>query len=433
MSQPIQLGNSATDDAHRGMRRINRLPLLIGIVVVLLFIAIVVFGISWRGLTFNAGDEFDGVIGAPASSFGERLKQSVSDGIIGEDDKATSFQLMPKLAHVEEAEKITLNEPVEEVQKQPMAETEPEDEWRTRLNREQDERITREFHRQQMASLQAHATAVDSPLAVDISTLEKSVANPADLSQQRTGTRSGGVSDIYAAAMKSGLLGGNADPNGQVSKEGFLNRDIKELGYLPDRVVPQQSRYELKRGSVIPATLISGLSSDLPGRLVAQVSRNVYDSATGSHLLIAQGTKLFGRYDSKVSFGQERALVVWTDLVFPNGSTLQIGGMAGTDPEGYGGFEDKVDRHLLRTFGSAALVAIIGTGIDMLLPESSSFAFRDSSSDAVRRNFADSFGRVAEQSITKHLNVQPTIRIRPGYTFNVLVDQDLVFPGPYKD
>lgn len=200
---------------------------------------------------------------------------------------------------------------------------------------------------------------------------------------------------------------------------------------MPNQVVPQQSRYELKRGSVIPATLISGINSDLPGRITAQVSQNVYDSSTGHVLLVPQGTKLFGRYDSKVSFGQSRALVVWTDIIFPNGSTLQIGGMAGTDSEGYGGFTDKVDNHYLRTFGSAAMIALIGTGIDMSMPQSSTLATQDTASDAARRNFAETFGRVAEQAISKNLGVQPTITIRPGYRFNVLVDQDIIFPGLY--
>ena len=152
----------------------------------------------------------------------------------------------------------------------------------------------------------------------------------------------------------------------------------------------------------------------------------------GYRLLIPQGAKLFGRYDSKVSFGQERVLVVWTDLIFPNGSTLQIGGMAGTDAEGYGGFKDKVNRHLWRTFGSAALIALIGTGIDASMPESSTLATQETASDAARRNFAESFGRVAEETISKNLYVQPTIEIRPGYKFNVLVDQDIIFPSAYR-
>ena len=248
------------------------------------------------------------------------------------------------------------------------------------------------------ARLQARATALDSPLKVDLSDLEKTTSESASNGQQPANVTANSASDLYAAAMKSGVMGQNADQNGQSTKEDFFNQDIKDLGYLPNKVVPQMSPFELKRGSVIPATLITGLNSDLPGRITAQISQNVYDSATGYRLVVPQGAKLFGRYDAKVSFGQERVLVVWTDLIFPNGSTLQIGGMAGTDAEGYGGFKDKVDRHLWRTFGSAALVALIGTGIDMSMPESSTLATQDTASDAARRNFAESFGRVAEQN-----------------------------------
>jgi type IV secretion system protein VirB10 len=105
--------------------------------------------------------------------------------------------------------------------------------------------------------------------------------------------------------------------------------------------------------------------------------------------------------------------------------------MAGTDTEGYGGFTDRVNNHAIKTFASAALIALIGTGVDASIPESSTRATQDTASDAARRNFAESFGRVAERTIDKGLNVQPTLEIRPGYRFNVLVDQDIVFPAAY--
>ena len=241
------------------------------------------------------------------------------------------------------------------------------------------------------------------------------------------------AADLFAAALKAGVTGPASDPNGQKAKEEFFNQDLESLGYLPSRVIGQTSPFELKRGSVIPATLVSGINSDLPGRIIAQVSESVFDSATGSRLLIPQGAKLLGRYDSKVSFGQNRVLVVWTDIVFPNGATLQIGGMAGTDAEGYGGFSDQVDYHSFRTFGSAILLAVIGAGMDMAIPQSSTLSNQETASDAARRNFAETFGRVAERTISKNLDVQPTIEIGPGYKFNVLVDQDVVFPGAYPE
>lgn len=310
----------------------------------------------------------------------------------------------------------------------------PEKEWRARLEREQKEQYLREQQRQRMARLQARSAALDSPLTVNVRDTDANdtVADTsANSGGQETFPRN--ASDLYASALRSGLAGQNVDPNGQTSKADFFNQDIKDLGYLPNSVVPPLSAYELKRGSVIPATLITGINSDLPGRITAQVSQHVFDSATGHRLLIPQGTKLFGRYDADVSFGQSRVLVVWTDIIFPNGSTLQIGGMAGTDAQGYGGFKDKVDRHYLRTFGAAALLAMIGTGIDMSVPESSTLETQDTASDAARRNFAETFGRVVERTIDRNLDVQPTLKIRPGYKFNVLVDQDIVFPSAYRE
>ncbi|MCJ8057028.1 IncP-type conjugal transfer protein TrbI [Shinella curvata] len=429
MVQSLQLGTSARSDSQQGMRRLNRLPIIIAIAIIVLFFGVVVIGLSWRGLTFNRNGDLNSASSTPATNFGDQLKRGVTDGIIGEREKQEIFQPTPVVVRTEERQEPAVER--REVQEDRRSRLEPEEEWKARLKREQEEQYIREAQRQRMARLQARATAFDSPLKVDVSEVAENT-KIADDRNQPGNLATNSASDLYATAMKSGLLGQNVDPNGQATKEDFFNQDIKDLGYLPNRVMPQMSLYELKRGSVIAATLITGLNSDLPGRITAQVSQNVFDSATGYRLLIPQGAKLFGRYDSKVSFGQERVLVVWTDLIFPNGSTLQIGGMAGTDAEGYGGFKDKVDRHLWRTFGSAALIAIIGTGIDKAAPESSTLATQDTASDAARRNFAESFGRVAEQTISKNLNVQPTLQIRPGYKFNVLVDQDIVFPAEQR-
>lgn len=428
MVQSLQLGTTGNADDKQTMRRLNRLPIIVTIIIVVLFFGVVIVGLSWRGLSFNQGNAPDLASNSPATTFGDQLKRGVSDGIIGEPESRELYQPTPTITEREPIRE-TVAERQSEVRMEQRSQLEPEAEWRARLKREQDEQVLREVQRQRMARLQARATALDSPLKVDVSDIQKNTNKNGTDTRQLLDTKENSASDLYSAAVKSGLLGQNSDQNGQASKEVFFNQDIKDLGYLSDQVVSQLSPYELKRGSVIPATLITGVNSDLPGRISAQVSRNVYDSATGRRLLIPQGAKLFGKYDSKVSFGQERVLVVWTDLIFPNGSTLQIGGMSGTDAEGYGGFKDKVDRHVWRTFGSAALVAIIGTGIDMSLPESSTRAIQDTASDAARRNFAESFGRVAEQTISKNQNVQPTIKVRPGYQFNVLVDQDIIFPS----
>ncbi|ADZ72795.1 IncP-type conjugal transfer protein TrbI [Polymorphum gilvum] len=436
MVQSLQLGGAANAEAESGIKRINRLPIVVVIVLVIAFLGVIFYGLTTRGLNFGKDTGPETSSGNPASTFADQIKRGVTDGIIGEPQQQTTFQPTPVETKEEKdkAKNPFTPQPGERQEQQRGQELESEKVWRARLEREQQEQYLRERHRQRMARLQANDAAYDAPLAIDRSKLEAradETTSAGTTTNTASSTTTGATSDLYAAALRAGLGGQNIDPNGQSSKEDFFNADLKDLGYLPKRVVPQQSPFELKRGSVIPATLITGINSDLPGRITAQVSQNVYDSATGHRLLIPQGTKLFGRYDSKVSFGQSRVLVVWTDIIFPNGSTLQIGGMAGTDAQGYGGFHDKVNNHYWRTFGSAALIALIGTGIDASLPESSTLATQDTASDAARRNFAESFGRVAELTISRNLNIQPTLEIRPSYKFNVLVDQDIVFARAY--
>ncbi|GLS34924.1 conjugal transfer protein TrbI [Mesorhizobium tianshanense] len=430
MTETLKLGGGEAGAPH--IRRLNRLPVIVAIILVVLFLGVIVYGLSNRGIYFRGNPDIDtGSDAPPASTYGDQLKRGVGDGIIGEPAE-TPFQPSPPEQTEIQPNPFSPKPAETAAPKTSAAELEPEDVWRARLRREQQEQYLREQHRQQMARLQADDAAYDSPIAVNLKSAQASATSGEEPGDNGSPGRPGIAADLYSAALKAGLGGQNVDPNGQESKAEFFNQDIKELGYLPNQVVPQFSRYELKRGSVIPATLVTGINSDLPGRITAQVSQNVFDSATGHHLLIPQGSKLFGRYDSKVAFGQKRVLVVWTDIIFPNGSTLQIGGMAGTDAAGYGGFSDKVDNHYLRTFGSAILIALIGAGTDMAIPESSTLATQDTASDAARRSFAETFGRVAERTISKNLDVQPTLEIRPGYRFNVLVDQDILFPAAHR-
>ncbi|NSL21701.1 IncP-type conjugal transfer protein TrbI [Agrobacterium tumefaciens] len=440
MVQSLNLGGAQNSQAPSTIRRINRLPIAVIIVLALAFLGVIFYGLASRGLYFGKDTGPETSSGNPASTYADQIKRGVTDGIIGEPQQQITYQPTP--VETKQAEDKTSNlftpQPRQHEVQQRGQDLEAEAVWRARLQREQQEQVLREQQRQRMARLQANNAAHDAPLAIDRGKLD-GLAETHDATADTAArastvpTNTGSSPDLYAAALRAGLGSQNVDPNAQGAKEDFFNADLKELGYLPNRVVPQQSPFELKRGSVIPATLITGINSDLPGRITAQVSQNVYDSATGHHLLIPQGTKLFGRYDSKVSFGQKRVLVVWTDIIFPNGSTLQIGGMSGTDAQGYGGFSDKVNNHYFKTFGSAVLIALIGTGIDMAVPESSTLATQDTASDATRRNFAETFGRVADRTIQRNMDVQPTLKIRPGYKFNVLVDQDIVFPSFYRD
>jgi len=434
MTQSLKLGAGDAASTPK-IRRLNRLPIIGAIVLVVIFLAVIFYGLTSRGLRFR-DDGGAGAAGSQsASTYADQLTRGVPDGIIGEPAQP-QFQPRPPRAAETAINPFPAAEAAPQTTPQPAtSQLEPEEVWRARLEREQREQYLREQHRQRMARLQANDAAYDSPIAVSINELNREPAVEAARGATSAGSsgRPSSALDLYAAVMQGGLTGPNGDPNGQVGKERFFNQDIAELGYLPNPVVPKMSPYELKRGSVIPATLITGINSDLPGRITAQVSQNVYDSATGRHLLIPQGAKLFGRYDSNVSFGQNRVLVIWTDIIFPNGSTLQLGGMAGTDAAGFGGFRDRVDNHYVRTFGSAVLVALIGAGTEMMIPQDrNAFGTANSAEDAARRSFAESFSQMSQQTLSRNLNVQPTLKIRPGYRFNVLVDQDIVFPGAVR-
>ncbi|MBZ9898302.1 MULTISPECIES: IncP-type conjugal transfer protein TrbI [unclassified Mesorhizobium] len=437
-SLDISTKPSGDGDGAPRIRRLNRLPVIAAIALAILFFGVIIYGLSQRGLYFRGGDGIGSASNSPpARDFADQLKRGVSDGVIEAPVEPSVFRPSPPPAT---AAPLPANpfKPAPTTSQStavPEPAVEPERIWRARLQREQEEQYLRERHRQRMARLQANDAAYDSPISVGIGDQRKLDGDKGSAPDTVSANASrAGATDLYAAAMRAGLAGqAGSDANRQGDKAGFFNQDIKDLGYLPNRVVPQLSPYELKRGSVIPATLITGVNSDLPGRITAQVSQNVFDSATGHHLLVPQGAKLFGRYDSSVTFGQRRVLVVWTEVIFPNGATLQIEGMAGTDAQGHGGFKDRVNNHYLRTFGSAILIAAIGAGVDMAIPEDrNALGSENSAENSARRSFAETFGRVAERAISKNIDVQPTLEIRPGYKFNILVDQDIVFPRAYS-
>ena len=194
-----------------------------------------------------------------------------------------------------------------------------------------------------------------------------------------------------------------------------------------------RSPYELRAGYVIPATMIAGINSELPGQIIAQVAQAVYDTATGKHLLLPQGSRLVGSYSSSVAYGQSRVLVAWQRIVFPDGKAMDIGSMPGSDSAGYSGFNDQVNNHYVRIFGSALLMSGIVAGISLSQDRASSDSSdRETASSAMSEALGQQLGEVTAQMISKNLNIAPTLEIRPGYRFNVMVTKDLTFSKPYQ-
>jgi type IV secretion system protein VirB10 len=189
--------------------------------------------------------------------------------------------------------------------------------------------------------------------------------------------------------------------------------------------------YELRAGFVIPAILISGINSQLPGQIMAQVSQDVYDTPRSKWKLIPQGSRLVGAYSSDVAYGQARVLVAWQRIVFPDGKAMDIGAMPGADSAGYAGFNDKVNNHYWKTFSSAFLMSAVTAGIATSQPENSGYG-RPSFGSAMSEAVGQQLGQVTAQLVAKNLNIAPTLEIRPGYRFNVIVTKDMTFSKPYE-
>lgn len=167
---------------------------------------------------------------------------------------------------------------------------------------------------------------------------------------------------------------------------------------------------------------------------MAQVSQNVYDTPTGKYLLIPQGTRLVGAYSSDVSYGQARVLVAWQRLVFPDGKAMDIGAMPGADSAGYGGFHDQVNNHYVRLFGSAILMSAVTAGLSYSQRQNqSTIGFQQpNANSALSQALGQQLGQVTAQMISKNLNISPTLEIRPGFRFNVIVTKDLTLSKPYQ-
>ena len=183
----------------------------------------------------------------------------------------------------------------------------------------------------------------------------------------------------------------------------------------------------------MPAILISGINSELPGQIMAQVAQSVYDTPTGKHLLIPQGARLVGSYASEVAYGQSRVLIGWQRIIFPDGKALDIGSMPGADSGGYAGFYDQVNNHYLRIFGSAVLMSGVVAGISMSQNNTNTAgANQQRAGDVLSSSLGQQLGQVTAEMIQKNMNISPTLEIRPGYRFNVIVTKDLTFENPYR-
>ena len=256
-------------------------------------------------------------------------------------------------------------------------------------------------------ALEAREAARTSPVLVQ---LEKNGSGAAV-------TQSEPLHPISAAALSAAAA---EIPASQQHKIEF-SQGSENGAVSPHGLSSSPSPWTLSAGTIIPASLITGLNSDLPGVVIAQVTQNVRDSATGSTVLIPQGARLIGRYDSAVAYGQRRALLIWTRLIFPDGSSVELDNMPASDASGYAGLADKVDSHSWQLLKGVVLSTLLGVGTQLSLGSSESDLVR-----AIRESAQQNGANAGNQITSRNLEVQPTIKVRPGWPVRARLNKDIV-------
>jgi len=309
--------------------------------------------------------------------------------------------------------------------------------------------------RRLLAAYQREQQAIAAP-----TTLREGFGSPAaGNSQASAGVRNSGDDAAQIASMVQGLIRQNGGsqvapeavralasqrsqfPEGdaespetqQSGKEAFLAkaRAGQTDDYLKSTRTAPLSRYEIKAGWEIPAVLEQALNSDLPGELKALVSSNVYDTASGRYLLIPQGSRLVGVYNSRTGYGQDGVQVIWARVIYPDGSSLDLSGMVGQDAHGFSGFRDKVDRHYTRLIGFAVLTSLFAAASEISQNQNRSLLTYPSPAQVAGSAVGQQASDLGAQITRRNLNVQPTIKVAVGYRFNVRVNRDILFDAPY--
>jgi type IV secretion system protein VirB10 len=219
------------------------------------------------------------------------------------------------------------------------------------------------------------------------------------------------------------------EQNQQDHKQSFIHRAADPKIYSSASLQTPRSPYQIMAGTIIPAALVTGINSDLPGEIIATVTENVYDTVTGRYLLVPQGSRLLGQYDSQVTYGQRRVLLVWTRLLMPNGSSIVLERLPGVDGAGYSGVEDGVNWHWGRIFAGAALTTLLGVNAQLVAANTNTSS--GSIVIATRQSAQDSVNQVGQQITRKNLSIQPTLTARPGLPLNVIVNKDIIL-RPYS-
>lgn len=277
---------------------------------------------------------------------------------------------------------------------------------------------------------QAYMSALSAPLVAK----RMADANTAAVSVAASGGGSTSAAGQNAVSATASAGSDKYDPAADRDKEAFFDRARKDTSWQLQEQRTAGMPLELKTGAVIPGVMLTGVNSDLPGNMIAQVSQHVFDSATGRNLLIPQGTRIYGIYDSRIVYGQERVLIAWNRLIFPDGSSISLGAMPGADMGGMAGLNDDVNNHYMRIFGSALMMSLVSGGMAYALDGVNDSTKTDNGTrmtDEMTASLAQQLGQTTTTLLQRNLSIKPTLEIRPGYQFNIVVTKDVIFKEPY--
>jgi len=289
----------------------------------------------------------------------------------------------------------------------------------------------------------SYHAALTSPVVISVATTQGTSASfrpqsTLESEEQQLVTLGDSVLRSTLQPSIAGASGGALTPadSSSPTKSGgarsFANRTVARApSKLAIELADAGSQYTLRAGTVLPGLLITGINSELPGEIVGQVSRNVFDSRTQQLLLIPKGARLIGSYDNQVAAGQGRLLVAWTRLILPDGRSMNLPGLALTNREGYSGAKDKVDNHWWRVFGNAVLLSAIGAGVQLSQPAQTTVLSTPSAGQVAAGAVGQELSNVALEILRKGMTVAPTITIRAAQPFNVFLNEDLTFDAPY--
>lgn len=428
LMSPDQSPSDFTNAGKTNVRRVNNKPLLIGLGIALAFALMIVYVANKRS-NQNLPTEAEARTSKSSMNAVDSLLAEAPTGTIAPRSNlptVDSFVIEP-FAPTESSESVAnaIAEPsIYEAPTSPsIPEPSPYEQERERLkmlalyatSEIDDVDILKDGERQEMLNQIQTSQAAASRALVS--------ANPTDVFNAK-------LAKIQGQINSGGGIGANSSSGMQFGSNSTMQPNNGNWNIDANPEAPK-TPYTIRTGHVIPATLIGGINSELPGQIIGQVSQNVYDSALGKFLLIPQGSRLIGTYESAVQYGQSRVFVAWQRIIYPDGKALDIGQMPGADAAGYSGFNDKVNNHYFRIFGTAVMLSGITAGISYSQDPNGRSGDRETASDMLSQSMGQVLGTAVANMLQKNINIAPTLEIRPGYQFNVTVVKDLTFQRPF--